>query len=363
MVETLDLLHGTLQLPTFLPDGTQGVVRAVDAQDLLDSKIQAVQMNVYHLMQRPGSSTIQALGGLHKMSAWSRPIFTDSGGFQVYSLIRQNPRFGSINDRGATFQPSGSGRKYKLTPEKSIQLQMNYGSDVVICLDDCTHVDDALKEQQASVKRTIQWARRCKEEYQRQVAGRGLEEAHRPLLVAVIQGGNERELRRICAVELLDIGFDGFGYGGWPLDGDGNLLVDMLAYTRELVPKQFTLHALGVGHPANVLICARLGYELFDSTMPTRDARNGRLYSFTVDPGQTRLIGERWFKFLYAGDKKHIKQTGPVSVYCDCQVCRRYSLGYLHHLLKIKDRLYPRLATIHNLRFMTQLMTNMRTIG
>jgi queuine tRNA-ribosyltransferase len=137
----------------------------------------------------------------------------------------------------------------------------------------------------------------------------------------------------------------------------------MLAYTRELVPKQFTLHALGVGHPANVLICARLGYELFDSTMPTRDARNGRLYSFTVDPGQTRLIGERWFKFLYAGDKKHIKQTGPVSVYCDCQVCRRYSLGYLHHLLKIKDHLYPRLATIHNLRFMTQLMTNMRTIG
>ena len=126
MVETLDLLHGTLQLPTFLPDGTQGVVRAVDAQDLLDSKIQAVQMNVYHLMQRPGSSTIQALGGLHKMSAWSRPIFTDSGGFQVYSLIRQNPRFGSINDRGATFQPSGSGRKNKLTPEKSIQLIMSY---------------------------------------------------------------------------------------------------------------------------------------------------------------------------------------------------------------------------------------------
>lgn len=363
MVETLELLHGTLQLPAFLPDGTQGVVRAVDAQDLLDSKIQAVQMNVYHLMQRPGSSTIQALGGLHKMSAWSRPIFTDSGGFQLYSLIRQNSRLGSINDRGATFQPSGSGRKYKLTPEKSIQLQMSYGSDVVICLDDCTHVDDALEEQQASVGRTVQWAQRCKEEYQRQVAGRGLEEAHRPLLVAVIQGGNERELRRICAEELLDIGFDGFGYGGWPLDGDGNLLVDMLAYTRELVPKQFTLHALGVGHPANVLICARLGYELFDSIMPTRDARNGRLYSFTVDPGQTRLNGERWFEFLYAGDKKHIKQSGPVSAYCDCPVCRRYSLGYLHHLLKIKDHLYPRLATIHNLRFMTQLMTNMRTIG
>ena len=175
MIETLELTNGTLQLPAFLPDGTQGVVRAVDAQDLLDSQVQAVQMNVYHLMQRPGSSTIQALGGLHKMSGWPRPIFTDSGGFQVYSLIRQNPRFGSINDRGATFQPSGSGRKYKLTPEKSVQLQMSYGSDVVICLDDCTHVDDDHQEQQASVLRTVKWARRCKDEYLRQVEGRGLD--------------------------------------------------------------------------------------------------------------------------------------------------------------------------------------------
>jgi queuine tRNA-ribosyltransferase len=363
MVESLKLADGTLQLPAFLPDGTQGVVRAVDAHDLQDCHIQAVQMNVYHLMQRPGSSTIQALGGLHKMSGWSRPIFTDSGGFQIYSLIRQNPRLGSINDRGATFQPSGAGRKYRLTPEKSVQLQMSYGADVIICLDDCTHVDDARSEQEASVIRTVQWAKRCKDEYARQVEGRNLEPDQRPLLVAVVQGGNEPELRRYCAEELLEVGFDGYGYGGWPLDGGGNLLVDMLAYTRELIPRQYTLHALGVGHPANVLTCARLGYELFDSTMPTRDARGSRLYSFRVDPQRTRLNGEDWFEFLYAGDKKYIKQTGPVSAYCDCPVCRRYSLGYLHHLLKINDHLFPRLATIHNLRFMTQLMANLRAIG
>ena len=363
MVETLELIHGTLQLPAFLPDGTQGVVRAVDAQDLQGCEIQALQMNVYHLMQRPGSSTIQALGGLHKMSAWSRPIFTDSGGFQLYSLIRQNPKYGSINDRGAAFQPSGTGRKFKITPEKSVQLQMSYGSDVVICLDDCTHVDDAYEEQLLSVTRTVKWARRCKDEYLRQVEGRGLEESQRPRLVAVVQGGNERELRLRCAGELLDIGFDGFGYGGWPLAGDGSLLVDMLTYTRDLVPQQFTLHALGVGHPANVMTCARLGYELFDSIMPTRDARNGRLYSFKVDPRQTRLSGKGWFEFLYAGDKKQIKQTGPVSAYCDCPVCRHYSLGYLHHLMKINDHLYPRLATIHNLRFMMQLMSNLRIMG
>jgi queuine tRNA-ribosyltransferase len=137
----------------------------------------------------------------------------------------------------------------------------------------------------------------------------------------------------------------------------------MLGLTRELIPTQFTLHALGVGHPANVLTCARLGYELFDSTMPTRDARNGRLYTFTKRPWQTRLDGEDWFSFLYPGDNKHIKETGPISDSCDCPVCQNYSLGYLHHLLKIKDHLYPRLATIHNLRFMTQLMANLRTVG
>ncbi len=136
MLDQLKLPHGTISLPAFLPDGTQGVVRAIDAQDIRACHIQAVQMNAFHLMQRPGSSTIQALGGLHKMSAWQRPIFTDSGGFQIYSLIRQNPKYGRINERGATFRSPGSSRKFKLTPEKSIQLQLSYGSDVVICLDD-----------------------------------------------------------------------------------------------------------------------------------------------------------------------------------------------------------------------------------
>ena len=360
MINQLQLAHGTLQLPAFLPDGTQGVVRAVDADDLLGSEVQAVQMNVYHLMQRPGTSTIQALGGLHQMSGWPRPIFTDSGGFQVYSLIRQNPKLGSITERGATFQPAGTTRKFRLTPEKSIQLQLSYGADLVICLDDCTHVDDPLTEQRASVARTVQWARRSKEEYLRQIEARRLESGERPLLVAVIQGGNDPDLRRYCAEELLAIGFDGYGYGGWPLDGEGNLLVDMLAHTRALVPDQFTLHALGVGHPLNVQACAQMGYELFDSTMPTRDARNGRLYVFTVDPARAPLRGEDWFHFLYPGDKKHIKQSGPVSDHCDCLTCRRYSLGYLHHLLKVNDHLYARLATIHNLRFMTQLMANLR---
>ena len=360
MPNQLQLPHGTISLPAFLPDGTQGVIRAIDAQDALACRVQAVQMNAFHLMQRPGSSTIQALGGLHKMSSWSQPIFTDSGGFQIYSLIRQNSKFGRISSRGATFRPQGSARDFKLTPEKSVQLQLSYGSDVVICLDDCTHVDDPTAEQISSVQRTIQWARRCKDEYQRQIEVKDLVDGTRPLLIAVIQGGDSEDLRRQCAAELLEIGFDGYGYGGWPLDGQGNLLEDMLILTRELVPPQYTLHALGVGHPLNVLSGAHIGYELFDSTLPTRDARHGRLYSFTLNPAQDELQGKGWYKFIYINDKKHIKRNEPVSAFCDCPCCTHYSLGYLHHLFKINDHLYARLATMHNLRFMTQLMGNIR---
>ena len=358
MLHHLTLPHGQLQLPAFLPDGTQGVVRSVDAQDLQAVGIQAVQMNVYHLMQRPGSSTIQSLGGLHQMSSWSRPIFTDSGGFQVYSLIRQNPKSGSISNKGATFRLDSSTRKINFTPEKSIQLQLSYGSDVVICLDDCTHIDDPLSTQAESVQRTIAWAKRCKTEFVRLLAEKKVEEGKRPFLVGVIQGGGSRELRQQCAEQLLEIGFDGYGYGGWPLDKDNNLLSDMLAAVRELVPRQYPVHALGVGHPHSIFECVNLGYELFDSTMPTRDARHGRLYTFTTDPAQP-LRGD-WFSYLYPADKKHIKTNLPISPYCNCPTCTHYSLGYLHHLHQVNDSLYPRLATLHNLRFMMQLMENMR---
>lgn len=354
--DRLSLPHGDLPLPAFLPDATRGVVRAVDSADLEGAGVTALVMNTYHLMQRPGSSTIKALGGLHRLAGWPRPIMTDSGGFQIYSLIRQNPRYGRLSDRGAVFTPDGSGRKINLTPEKSIQLQMSYGADILVCLDDCTHAGDPLDEQRRSVRRTVAWARRAKAEYLRLVEQKGLAEAERPLLFAVIQGGGSAELRRECADEMLGIGFDGYGYGGWPLDADGNLLTDMLALTRELVPPQFPVHALGVGHPANVAACVRLGYPLFDSAMPTRDARNGRLYVFSEErPGALAEDG-RWFSYVYAGDDRHIKAAEPVSSHCDCAACRRYALGYLHHLYKLNDALYPRLATIHNLRFMTRLM-------
>lgn len=357
----LSLQSGNLTLPVFLPDATFGVVRAVDSNDLDECGVKAVVMNTFHLMQKPGSSTIQSLGGLHRMSGWEKPIITDSGGFQAYSLIHQNPRNGSLSDQGILFKPEGSQRKFQLTPEKTIQLQIAYDADIVICLDDCTHVGADLAVQRISVKRTIDWARRCKKEYQRILDGKKPANAPPPRIFAVIQGGGIEALRRECADALLEIGFDGYGFGGWPLDGKGNLLEDILAYTRSLVPPEYPMHALGVGHPENVLACHRLGYDLFDSAMPTRDARHSRLYAFTSDgmDENAGLHGD-WVKYVYIEDDKHIKSDKSISPHCDCPVCSKYSLGYLHHLYKLGDHLYFRLATMHNLRFMTQLIERMQ---
>jgi queuine tRNA-ribosyltransferase len=357
--EMLTLPHGPLPLPNFLPDATRGVVRSLDSLDLTACGVEAVVMNTFHLMQKPGSSTIQALGDLHQMAGWSRPIVTDSGGFQAYSLIRQNAKYGQITEKGITFRPDNGKRKLLLTPEKSIQLQLSYGTDIAICLDDCTHVDDPLPEQARAVERTIAWAKRCKQEFERIIEQKKLSAPERPRLFAVIQGGGSEALRRACAEALLAIGFDGYGYGGWPLDGQGQLLADIIAYTRNLIPAEFPMHALGVGHPGNIVACARLGYQLFDSAMPTRDARHGRLYVFSPDAES----GQAWWSYLYAHDSKYIKAGGPVSPGCDCLCCANYSLGYLHHLFKINDSLFQRLATIHNVRFMMQLMKRLRRAG
>lgn len=367
--DTLDLPHGVLRLPVYLPDATLGFVRAIDSVDLRNCGVPALVMNTFHLMQHPGSSTVSALGGLHAMSSWPHPIVTDSGGFQAYSLIRENAKYGSLTADGIVFKPDGAKRKFRLTPEKCVQLQVSYGSDVVMCLDDCTHVDLGAGAQREAVTRTVQWAARCKTEFVRLLVQKGIDPdatgSERPLLFGVIQGGGDQDLRRECAERLLEIGFDGYGYGGWPLDGEGNLLIDLLRYVRSLVPSRFAMHALGVGHPASVAACTRLGYGIFDSALPTRDARRGRLYTWTRDWATEPLRGQRdvgddWFAYLYINDKKHIKAREPISEFCDCLTCRHYSRGYLKHLFNSGDAAYMRLATIHNLRFMSDLTEGLR---
>lgn len=359
--DVVTLPHGVLPLPAFLPDATSGFVRATDMRDLDEVGVAALVMNTFHLMQHPGSSTVQALGGLHTMSDWSRPIVTDSGGFQAYSMIRQNAKYGTLTDNGIVFRPDGGKRKLQLTPEKCVQLQLSYGADVVMCLDDCTHVDDAPEEQAISVKRTVAWATRCRREFDRIVAQKQLDATDRPLLFGVVQGGRSAELRRACAEALLEIGFDGYGYGGWPLDGEGNLVADMLGLTRELIPAHLPMHALGVGHPAGIAACANMGYGIFDSALPTRDARHGRLYTFTDVTPQPTTQHNDWFRFVYISDDKYIKDVRPVGETCPCRTCRSYSRGYLHHLYKSGDSSFMRLATIHNLRFMVDLTAALRS--
>lgn len=352
----IDLPHGRLQYPVYLPDATYGMVRSVDASDLEEAGVEGVVMNTFHLMQKPGSLVVNALGGMHEMSGWNRPIITDSGGFQAFSLIRENESFGKMNEDGFIFYPEGSKRKIQFTPEKTVQLQLSYGTDVVICLDQCTHVDDSAEEQEKSVIRTINWAKRCRKEFDRIIRQRK-SDAMPPKLFGVIQGGGSFELRKRCANELLEIGFDGFGFGGWPLDSDGNLLYDILSYTRELIPRQYPIHALGIGHPENVARCFDLGYEIFDCAMPTRDARHGRLYAF--DPAAIDF-SDKWLKYLYINDDKYIRSDAMISPDCDCLTCRRYSIGYLRHLFKMNDALYMRLATIHNVRVLTRLCEILR---
>ena len=232
----------------------------------------------------------------------------------------------------------------------------------MICLDDCTNADDPRETQIESVRRTIAWARRCRETFDTLLAQKELAEHDRPLLFAVVQGGADLELRKQCAEALLEIGFDGYGYGGWPIDSKGQLLTDIVTYTRELIPRQFPMHALGIGHPPSIVACAAMGYALFDSAMPTRDARHGRLYTFNASPERAILTSD-WFDYIYVGDDKHIKESRPISPWCDCLCCSRYSLGYLHHLYKINDTLFFRLATLHNLRLMAQLMRLLNTPG
>lgn len=348
-----------VELPVYMPDATYGYVRALTSHDLRQVGLPALMMNAFHLMQKPGSTVIQSLGGLHKMADWKGLIMTDSGGFQAYSMIRQNPKFGSLTPKGIIFRPENSNRKLNLSPEKSIQLQFGYGSDVLICLDDCTHINASYPEQKESVERTIAWAKLAKQTYLQQLNSRKVEESERPLIFGVIQGGAEADLRRQCAEALLEIGFDGFGFGGWPLDEESNLITDILELVRSLIPQEFTIHALGIGHPESIVTAFKIGYEMFDSALPTRDARHGRLYR----KDSIRLTPDTpagWLKFTYINTETFIRDPNPIEEECDCPVCQDYSLGYLYHLYKMRDPSYFRLATMHNLRFMTRVIADLK---
>lgn len=355
--------HGTMQLPAFMPDATRAGVRAVTSDDLRAIGIPGLVVNGFHLMRTPGTRLIKQAGGVHRFMAWDGPVLSDSGGFQVYSLIRQNPQAGVIRANEVIFREPSTGEKWIINPEKSIQAQLQIGADILMCLDDCTNAEDDPAEQELAVARTVRWAARCKVEFDKHAA-RVARDGQRPLLFGIVQGGASLELRRRCTSALAEIGFDGYGYGGWPIDGEGELLVDLLAVVAESVPQELPLHALGVGRPDHVVRAAALGYTTFDCSLPTRDARHHRLYAFL--PGMSAgpfRPGEKFYETVYVLDQRHAVSFGPLDPSCDCPLCRQYSVAYLRHLFRVEDASAERLATLHNLRFYVRLLDGLRNQG
>ncbi|MGD2092796.1 MAG: tRNA guanosine(34) transglycosylase Tgt [Candidatus Aminicenantes bacterium] len=350
----LETSNGELPLPAFMPDATRGVVRTLDAKELQDSGIKCLMVNALHLSNHPGIYVIKKHGGIHQFMGWDGPIFSDSGGFQVFSLINGSSKMGSVTNRGFVYRLTKGGKKNILTPEKSIQKQFQINADVMFCLDYCTHPEANEKLQTESVQITIEWAKRCKQEFERQLNQQKIT-GKPPLLLAVIQGGNSKELRKRCAERLFEIGFDGYGYGGWPVDQEGNL-VEAVEMVAEGVTGDYPLHGLGIGKPGNIVQAFRMGYNLFDCVLPTRDARHNRLYIFNDKIENLNFEEKDFYDYHYIQDNRHARDTKPVDEYCDCFCCQNYSRAYLHHLLKIEDPLLNRLATIHNLRFYSKLM-------
>ena len=348
--------HGSLALPAFLPDGTRASVRAVDGADLRSVGIQGIMVNAMHLAQRPGLRQVKRAGGLHRFMAWDGVIVSDSGGFQVLSLLRMQGKTSSIRPGGVIFQESRESPKIELTPEKVIEWQFGLGSDVVIALDDCTGPDDSADEQRASTERTIRWFGQARQAYDRQCRARRLDRP--PLLVGVVQGGTDLELRQRCVQALTDAGAQGFGFGGWPLSADGVLELEMFRLLADLTPASAPLFALGVGKPEHLVALCQIGRRwVFDCTIPTRDARHGRLYAFAAGVSGADLSPDRGFyQNVYIHDAENSRVAEPVCLSCDCPTCLRYSRAYLHHLFRVKDGLADRLATVHNLRFYTRLL-------
>ncbi len=353
-MNSITTLHGDIHLPLFMPDATRAIVKTVDSTDLVECGIEGIMVNGLHLAIHPGITALNASGGVHRFMNWKGLLACDSGGFQVLSLLDQSPESGSVTNKGFIFRYPGSSKKRILTPEKSIQFQLKIHSDIVFCLDYCTHPDAPASLQKSSVERTIEWARRSRNEFDCLIDRNKIDQP--PMLFAVVQGGADPALRRQCAEALLKIGFDGFGFGGWPISGDGQL-TDMVEYTTELIPGSYPLHGLGIGKPENVVKAFGMGYHLFDCVIPTRDARHKRLYVF-ID-AENDLNGD-FYSYIYMQDDQYSRDKRPLEEGCDCACCSGYSRAYIHHLFRIRDPLAQRLATIHNLRFYSRLIELLR---
>jgi len=350
-----------IDLPVFFPDATRGVIRSLDSQDLEATHTTGLVVNTYHLLSQPGPSVLKSIGGIKNFINWNGTIISDSGGFQMFSLIQKNKSLGKIHKNGVTFHLSSKGgrRKYEISPEKCIQIQFDINPDIMICLDYFTpfKADDNLIK--TSVDYTTEWAKRCKDEFEKQCNQRKLNKETRPLLFAVVQGAHNKNERERSATELEKIGFDGYGLGGWTFTEEGKIDLDIIEHIANVTPDSKPRYGLAIGDPQAVVDCVRLGYTIFDCVLPTRDARHKRLYVFKKNPKDIKDIFNEtnWFEYVYPVREKYIRDDSPISEFCDCHACKNYSKAYLHHLFTIDDSLAFRLSTIHNLRMYSMLMS------
>ena len=349
---------GEIYTPFFMPDATRGFVKSLGKDDLEKIGVGPMVVNTYHLFLNPGIKLVKKAGGINKLMNWPYPLLSDSGGYQVFSLIHKNLQLGKITDDKVIFRSPLDGEKHELTPEKSIQIQFDLGVDMMVVLDDCPPNDYPAEKIKEAVERTIKWAKRCRGEYEKQIRKRKLAEGRWPLLFGVIQGGTNKELRQYCAGELIKIGFDGLSFGARHYGGEGNLMKNLLEFTANLIPENYLKFALGVGTPEDIVECVSYGWDMFDCVIPTREGRHGRLFLRKVK--SKKSLCDDFYETININNEKFKEDFSPVDKSCNCELCQNYTRAYLHHLFVVKEPLAMRLASIHNLKFYLDLMKIIR---
>ncbi|WP_194757086.1 tRNA guanosine(34) transglycosylase Tgt [Aliidiomarina indica] len=328
----LQFERGVVDTPAFMPVGTLGTVKGMSPEELKDTGAQICLGNTFHLMLRPGTSIIRQHGDLHDFMNWDRPILTDSGGFQVFSLGELR----KISEEGVTFRSPINGEKILLTPEKSMDVQRELGSDVVMIFDECTPYPATEKQAEDSMQLSLRWAERSKQAHGDNPAA----------LFGIIQGGMYESLRDVSLAGLTDIGFDGYAIGGLSVGEPKDDMMRILEHTAPQMPEDKPRYLMGVGKPEDLVEAVRRGVDMFDCVMPTRNARNGHLFT---SEGVIKIRNAR-----------HRTDTAPLDASCDCYTCQNYSRAYLHHLDRCNEMLGGRLNTIHNLHYYQTLMQGMR---
>ena len=328
---TMTFDKGEVQTPAFMPVGTYGTVKAMLPRDVEATGAEIVLGNTFHLMLRPGEKIIADHGGLHEFMQWPKPILTDSGGFQVFSLGKLR----KITEEGVSFKSPIDGSPVFLDPERSMQVQRDLGSDIVMCFDECTPYPATLGEARYSMELSMRWAKRCKESYD----GSGA-------LFGILQGGMYEDLREESLKALVEIGFDGYAIGGLSVGEPKDEMIKVLDAIADKLPEDRPRYLMGVGKPEDLIEAVRRGVDMFDCVMPTRNARNGHLFTST---GVVKIR-----------NAAHREDKSPLDADCRCYTCQNFSRAYLDHLEKTKERLGAQLNTIHNTYFYQNLMQQMR---